>query len=203
MDELIFRKPVSKTIQTDVGECDVKDIRQMMGMFKKQNVNFLEILFTDYYFVPKRYEGYLMELVEHRERIARFDEKKASACILGIFNNEYKRLFREDDADVQEHGYRRKSYCNIHRLLKAMDRYCSLNEEGLPYSYRYVISGAEYKSLKKRLFPIGMVKSNTEKIKANIEKVYHEFNPLANELEMEKTKTMMDGLTKRIITESL
>ena len=47
--DLILREPISKEIHLANGEhCEVKDIRELVKMFKKQNINFLEILYTDY-----------------------------------------------------------------------------------------------------------------------------------------------------------
>ena len=46
--DLILREPVSKEIHLANNEhCEVKDIRELVKMFKKQNINFLEILYTD------------------------------------------------------------------------------------------------------------------------------------------------------------
>ena len=36
-DDLIFKKPVSKTIRFPWGECDVKDVREMIKSYKKQS----------------------------------------------------------------------------------------------------------------------------------------------------------------------
>ena len=47
-EELCFDDPVSKEIQLKNDEhCEIKDIREMVKNFQKQNINFLEILFTD------------------------------------------------------------------------------------------------------------------------------------------------------------
>ena len=51
LNDIVFnRQPVSTTL--DMGNgclCDVKDIRKMFECFKKQNINFVELLFTQYY----------------------------------------------------------------------------------------------------------------------------------------------------------
>ena len=60
LDDLIEeRKPISYTHVLDNDEhIDVKDIRIMWDCFKKQNVNFIEILFSDYYIVNPKYLEY-------------------------------------------------------------------------------------------------------------------------------------------------
>ena len=56
-EDIVYnRQPVSKTIVLDNNEhIDVKDIRVMFENFKKQNVNFLEILFTEFYILNEEY----------------------------------------------------------------------------------------------------------------------------------------------------
>ncbi|MBQ5919289.1 MAG: nucleotidyltransferase domain-containing protein [Lachnospiraceae bacterium] len=47
--DLYFSRPLTKELHLENGEhCVVKDIREILNEFKKQNVNFLEILVTDY-----------------------------------------------------------------------------------------------------------------------------------------------------------
>ncbi|MBQ5473947.1 MAG: nucleotidyltransferase domain-containing protein, partial [Lachnospiraceae bacterium] len=50
-----LKEPVSRVYGTDYGNVEVKDIRLMWKMWKKQNINFVEILFTDYYLTNKNY----------------------------------------------------------------------------------------------------------------------------------------------------
>ena len=59
-DEVLFDRPLSKEIdvQRIEGEwehCEVKDIREMVNMFKKQNINFIEILYTQYKWINPTY----------------------------------------------------------------------------------------------------------------------------------------------------
>ena len=59
-DIVYNRQPVSKTIVLENDEhIDVKDIRVMFENFKKQNINFLEILFTDFYVINEEYSKYI------------------------------------------------------------------------------------------------------------------------------------------------
>ena len=50
------KQPVSYThIMENNEHVDIKDIREMFDCFKKQNSNFLEILFTDYMIINDKY----------------------------------------------------------------------------------------------------------------------------------------------------
>lgn len=56
-DDVVFnRKPVSTThVRSNDEHIDWKDIRLYMDTFVKQNLNFLEILFTDYSIINPEY----------------------------------------------------------------------------------------------------------------------------------------------------
>lgn len=68
----------------DSGHIDIKDIRLMREMWQKQNINFMEILFTDYFIINPKYESLFNEyFVENRDVIAHFDRKKTVKSICG------------------------------------------------------------------------------------------------------------------------
>ena len=79
LEELAFNKPVSKELVLPNDEhCEVKDIREMIKNFKKQNINFLEVLFTKHYIINPKYEQLWNEyFIANREKIARYDVNAA------------------------------------------------------------------------------------------------------------------------------
>ncbi len=78
------KQPISKKIKFEMGECEIKDIREMVKMFKKQNINFLELLFTPFCILNLKYiniwENYF---IYNREDIAHMDFIKAINSITG------------------------------------------------------------------------------------------------------------------------
>ena len=47
---VLDKQPLSTTLEMpDSSHVDIKDAREMIACYKKQNVNFVETLFTDYY----------------------------------------------------------------------------------------------------------------------------------------------------------
>ena len=60
-----------------------------MSTFRKQNLNYLEILFTDFKIVNPIYEEPWNKLVEMREEIARYDEYRAIKSMIGIAKNKF------------------------------------------------------------------------------------------------------------------
>jgi len=131
--DLVHRPPVSKVRTFEWGECDVKDIREMMSSYRKQNVNFIETLFTEYSFIGPEYEDLHKELIGRREEIAHFDEKKALDCFNGLMMQSKKRLYKCTDKtwkDISEYGYHRKSLMNIYKFRAMVEKYIN----GEPYS---------------------------------------------------------------------
>ena len=68
-----LKEPVSRVYGTDYGNVEVKDIRLMWKMWKKQNINFIEVLFTDYYLTNKNYTDLWEFLRTSGPSIARYN----------------------------------------------------------------------------------------------------------------------------------
>ena len=78
----LLKKPVSKEYQFNGAHVEVKDIRLMWQMWKKQNMNFVEILFTNYYLTYKWYTDKWETILRLKEQIATYDMQYGitSAC---------------------------------------------------------------------------------------------------------------------------
>ena len=84
-DIALAKKPVSTThVLPNNEHCDGKDIRLYIETFRKQNPNFLEILFTDYLFLGAYYTKQWERLVENREAIAHMNLFRAVKAIKGV-----------------------------------------------------------------------------------------------------------------------
>jgi predicted nucleotidyltransferase len=73
--EVLFEKPVSKEIILENGEhCDVKDIREYVKALKKQNITYVETLFTDYFILNPDYKDIWDDtLYKFREEISYYN----------------------------------------------------------------------------------------------------------------------------------
>ena len=125
-DIVLERKPVSTTIELSNCLCDVKSIRLMMNCWKKQNVNFIELLFTEYRWVNPEYEKVLKPLFDNNEKIAHYDELHAINCIKGMQMEKYHALFKPYPSQkdvVDKYGYAAKQLCHIWRLKDLISKY--------------------------------------------------------------------------------
>lgn len=87
------KNPISHTHVLENNEhLDLKDIRIMLPIFKKQNMNFIEILFTKYKFLNPEYEELFKPVLEAREAIARYNDFAAINCQVGMIYQKYKAL---------------------------------------------------------------------------------------------------------------
>ena len=121
-DIALDRKPVSTTFVRDNEEhTDDKDIRSYVSCFRKQNLNFLEILFTDYYIVNPLYETQWNRLIAAREQIAHMNPSRAVKSMKGIALEKYHAMEHRYPAKVhliETYGYDGKQ---VHHLLRVED----------------------------------------------------------------------------------
>ena len=172
-DIAMNRKPVSTThIRTNEEHIDFKDIRLYIQTFRKQNLNFLEILYTDFAIVNPIYEKQWNRLVESREAITHFNPYRSVQSMKGIALEKYHAMEHEYPSKIEvlkKYGYDPKQ---LHHLIRVED-----------YLGRY-INGESYEScldpgpMKQELIEIKMGKysladarSIADKAKAHVEEM--------------------------------
>ena len=121
------KRPISTThIRENDEHIDFKDVRLMIDIFKKQNINFIEILFTPYLIIHPDYATYWEKLIENRERIARYDLNKAVKNIKGMTLQKYHALehpYPNKTAVLKKFGYDPKQLHHIIRLNEFLTRF--------------------------------------------------------------------------------
>lgn len=131
-DFCLGKKMVSHTHVCENNEhIDLKDLRLYMDCFKKQNVNFVEILFTDFYKVNPKYEKQWNRLVEHREEIARYDIPKAINCMIGMAYEKKKAMCHPYPTlvdKIEKYGFDGKQVSHIVRMSDIMSLYLAGHE---------------------------------------------------------------------------
>ena len=101
----------------------VKDIRQAIHEIKKQNINMLELLYTDFYILNPAYKDCFDKLLSRRDEIVRYNQIAAVKTINGNAINSYNRMYKEDG------GINQKQVANLVRFEYYLDKYIA----GLPY----------------------------------------------------------------------
>lgn len=137
-------KPISTTIILPNEEhCDVKDIRIMFDTFKKQNINFLEILFSQWNMVNDYYCEEFLPILQNREKIARLNFNQALRCIVGMSKEKLNALehpYPNCMDDINKYGYSRKQLHHILRMNDFIKKYAI----GKPYQECLIPDDIEY-----------------------------------------------------------
>lgn len=126
-DIALAAQPVSTThVRANQEHIDFKDIRLYMNTFRKQNLNFLEILFTDYFIIPFIYYEEWMRLVEAREEIAHMNPYRAVKSMQGIAKEKYHAMEHRYPSKVEiidKYGYDGKQVSHLLRVEDYLRRY--------------------------------------------------------------------------------
>lgn len=120
-------RPHSTThIRENDEHIDFKDVRLYMETFKKQNLNFLEILFTDYSVIPVLYAKQWMRLIEAREKIAHMNPYRAVKSMYGIAMEKWhamEHVYPSKIKILEKYGYDPKQLHHLLRVEDFMERY--------------------------------------------------------------------------------
>ena len=105
---------------------DVKDFREMINCWKKQNVNFVEVLFSPYVTFAYEYEWLDNSLYAWREDIAHYSRWNTVSATVGHMREKAMKLKRAGIARaeaVATYGYDPKQLCHLLRLRDFLEKY--------------------------------------------------------------------------------
>lgn len=143
-DFVLNRKPVSTTLILPSNEhIDLKDIRLMHECFRKQNINFIEILFTEYFIISSDYYDIYQPMFDNRERIAHYNNYASVNCIAGMVFEEHKAMehpYPTLKDKIDKYGYDNKRLHHILRCEEFLNRYIS----GVPYEECLIPTNPQY-----------------------------------------------------------
>lgn len=98
LEEIVVdKKPLNYTLVIDDGtdeHCDVKDVRNYFKTFRKQNINFVEILYTPYWVVNPKYKDIWFEMLAVREKLVHMNRYAAVSCIVGMAREKYHKMLK-------------------------------------------------------------------------------------------------------------
>lgn len=133
---VLAHKPLSTThIRANDEHIDMKDIRLYIQTFRKQNLNFLEILYTPYYVFPNHnptnfskglYENEWNRLIERREDITHYDPVRSVKSMMGVASEKYFAMEHHYPARmtwIEKYGYDPKQLCHLLRVSEYLQRY--------------------------------------------------------------------------------
>ena len=112
--DLCLRSPISKELNIDEEHCNVKDIREYMKMIRKQNINFTETLFTEYFWVNPKYQSIWNLFTLQKDNLVQIDPDRAIIAAYHQAENTFKQLLNTEDNERITVG---KKFVNTYRLI--------------------------------------------------------------------------------------
>lgn len=177
LSQIAFNEsPISTTyIRENNEHIDLKDIRLYIETFRKQNLNFLEILFTDFKIVNPIYSDFWNILVYNRELIAHYNPFRAVKSMKGIAEEKYHAMEHPYPSKlniIQYYGYDCKQ---LHHLLRVED-YLERYIKGERYENCLKPTDKEYLiEVKRNCYTLAEARLVAEQSMAHVRKIADDF----------------------------
>lgn len=202
------KKALSTThIRENNEHIDLKDIRLYIQTFRKQNLNFLEILFTPYYVCPmNNFTNFYNEwgkLIDNREKIAHMNPLRGFASMKGIAAEKYHALEHHYPARmhmIEKFGYDPKQ---LHHLLR-IDEFMKRFYNGESYENCLISDYPDYLiDIKKGLFNLEEARNIANTAMAEIENLYNKAKNTLNNKEDKESVELLEDVSYNIIKRSI
>lgn len=196
-EDIVFnRKAVSTThIRKNDEHIDFKDIRLMMNQFRKQNINFLEIIFTQYKIVNPLYEQQWNRLIDSREEIARYDMHRAIKAARGMAEQKFHALKHPytSKLDVlKKYGYEPKQ---LHHIFRVADFMHSFFIEGKSYESSLIPKNKEeLKAVKQGKIPEQSADKIVTEVMESINLMENKFIAEHEDVKLSYVDELLDGV---------
>lgn len=143
-DIVVNKKPFNHVhIMSNDEHVDCKDIREYFKIMRKMNINFQEILFTDYWIVNELYSDLWLELISHREEIAHANPYRFMKCCKGMVLEKAHALDHPYPSKldlIKKYGYDGKQ---LSHMIRVYDFACNY-VEGMDYKDCLIPKNADY-----------------------------------------------------------
>lgn len=178
------KAPVSTVEILDNNEhIDCKDIRIMFEMFKKENISYIELLYTKYKIINPKYLDLIKPIFDKRQEIAEININQFLRCIVGMSGNKVKALCHPYPNlldKIEKYGFDGKQLSHCVRLFEFISRYTS----GIPIEQCYITEDRDLlMNYKKQLIEDGSRVMTVEEAIAACD-FYHEMTKMIETLHL-------------------
>lgn len=202
------KKALSTThIRENNEHIDLKDIRLYIQTFRKQNLNFLEILFTPYYVCPmNNFTNFYNEwgkLINNREKIAHMNPLRGFSSMKGIAAEKYHALEHHYPSRmhmIEKFGYDPKQ---LHHLLR-IDEFMKRFYNGESYEDCLISDYPDYLiDIKKGLFDLDKARDIANTTMTEIENLYNKAKNTLNNKEDKEMVELLEDVSYNIMKRSI
>ena len=201
-DIALNNKPVSTThVRANDEHIDLKDIRLYVDTFRKQNLNFMEILWTDYFFVNQLYAEQWNRLIEAREQIARMNPYRAVKSMKGVALEKYHAMEHPYPSKldlIEKYGYDGKQ---VHHLIR-VDDYITRYIAGEPYGSCMKPSSHlvdHMLAYKRHEIPLDAAREEAKAVLTHVEQVADEFCAKTSDNEDKEMRELLQDVSYNIM----
>ena len=202
------KKALSTThVRENNEHIDLKDIRLYIQTFRKQNLNFLEILFTPYYVCPmNNFTNFYNEwgkLIDNREKIAHMNPLRGFASMKGIAAEKYHALEHHYPSRmhmIEKFGYDPKQ---LHHLLR-IDEFMKRFYNGESYENCLISDYPDYLiDIKKGLFNLEEARDIANTTMQEIDNLYNKAKNILNNKEDKESVELLEDVSYNIMKRSI
>lgn len=206
--DIVFnKKSISHTheMSDNKEHADVKDVRDYMTIARKQNINFVEIFFTDYWIANSYYEDLWLEMRLHAEEFVHMNPYRTMKCIKGMAFEKQHALTHPYPSKldlIKKYGYDPKQLSHAIRLEDFANKYVA------GYSYKDCLKPFNSELLLKikrgdediSLEQAQIMMDNCVKKISQLEESFNKYHKDENNLQ---TKEKYDNILYRLIERSV
>lgn len=201
-DIALARKPVSTTHVRDNAEhVDFKDVRLYFETFRKQNLNFLEILFTPYKIINLDYAAQWNRLIQKREEIAHMNPFRAVKSMKGIALEKYHAMEHPYPSKADVLAQYRYDPKQTHHLVR-VDNYLTRYIKGDKYE-DCLVPDEKMKTflldIKKGKYTLAEARSLAEYSLEHVTKIADEFCADTEDKEDESIRELLEDVSYNIM----
>lgn len=150
VEQLFFNEKVNnQTLFLNNNEqCSIIDIREYIKMIKKQNINFVEILFTDYRLINQKYRWIWKQFTACKESFAYYSVSQTLNSVGSQALNTLKQYYNNPKENKKIYNVKRLSYFlsfYLESVLKKEKNYkkcLTMEDTALPYYLKKIRTGA-------------------------------------------------------------
>lgn len=127
LDDLVRNsKPISTTIDTEWGQCDLKDIRTFFQTLLKANPAYIETLYTNYYIIDEKFINEFYQIFKLKDDLVNVLSAQFLRAMYGMMCEKEKALCHPYPTiahKIEKYGYDGKQAHHILRLWIMMQDY--------------------------------------------------------------------------------
>lgn len=205
LNDLIFNhKPVSTThIRANEEHTDWKDIRLMFQTFRKQNLNFIEILFSPWIITNQDYLSEWTELVENRELIAQYNPAAAIKTMRGVAMEKYYAMEHPYPSKLDilaKYGYDPKQLHHLIRVEEFLERY--INGEKYAQCLRSRLS-TYLIDVKLGFYNLDDARKVADRSLAHINELYEYGKTILRDKPFQEAEELLDEVQEKIMRKAI